>query len=134
MSSKLPKLDFIKHTDVIFLFFIKMKFTPLTFSREFEIGFALYLQKHKENLISTFTLRMGGSGKHPGKNGAVPMGGVSLLIFCISTWWARGGWPVRMADISPHSTLTHPMTLPKVSSCLFQASVSPFVNGRLRNT
>lgn len=63
MSSKLPKLDFIKHTDVTFLFFfIKIKFAPLTFSREFEIGFALYLQKHKENLLPTFTLRMGIKG------------------------------------------------------------------------
>lgn len=39
-----------------------MKFAPLTFSREFEIGFALYLQKHKENLTPTFALRMGIKG------------------------------------------------------------------------
>lgn len=41
MSSKLPKLDFIKFTRMIFLVFIKIKFTHLPFTREFEIRIAL---------------------------------------------------------------------------------------------
>ena len=50
MSSKLPKLDFIK-----------IKFTHLPFAREFEIRIALYPRKHREILVcdQTFTHRMG---------------------------------------------------------------------------
>lgn len=51
MSSKLPKLDFIKLTRMIFLVFIKIKFTHLPFAWEFEIRIALYPRKHRENLI-----------------------------------------------------------------------------------
>lgn len=62
MSSKLPKLDFIKLAHMIFLVFIKIKFTHLPFAKEFEIRITLYPRKHRENLIcdQTFTHRMGG--------------------------------------------------------------------------
>lgn len=61
MNSKLPKLDFIKFTRMIFLVFIKIKFTHLPFTREFEIRIALYPRKHRENLTcdQTSTHRMG---------------------------------------------------------------------------
>lgn len=61
MSSKLPKLDFVKLTRMIFLVFIKIKFTHLPFAKEFEIRITLYPRKHRENLIcdQTFTRRMG---------------------------------------------------------------------------
>lgn len=75
MSSKLPKLDFIKLTCMIFLVFIKIKFTHLPFAREFEIGIALYPRKHRANLLSdqTFTHREAGGGR----------GGRQLVIRCI---------------------------------------------------
>lgn len=57
----MPKLDFIKLTCMIFLVFIKIKFTHLPFAREFEIRIALYPRKHREILIcdQTFTHRVG---------------------------------------------------------------------------
>lgn len=64
MSSKLPKLDFIKLTHMIFLVFIKIKFTHLPFARGFEIRIALYPRKHRESLIcdQTVTHRTGEKG------------------------------------------------------------------------
>ena len=61
MSSKLPKLDFIKFTCMILLVFIKNKFTHLSFTRKFEIRIVMYPRKHRENHIcdQTFTHRMG---------------------------------------------------------------------------
>ena len=61
MSSKLLTLDFIKFTCMILLVFIKIKFTHLSFTREFEIRIVLYPRKHRENLIcdQTFPHRMG---------------------------------------------------------------------------
>lgn len=57
----MPKLDFVKLTHIIFLVFIKIKFTHLPFAKEFEIRIALYPRKPRENLVcdQTFTHSMG---------------------------------------------------------------------------
>lgn len=61
MSSKLLKLDFMKLARMIFLVFMKIKFTHLPLAREFEIRIVLYPRKHREILTcdQTFSHRMG---------------------------------------------------------------------------
>lgn len=51
MSSKLPKLDFIKLARMISLVFMKMKFTHLPLAREFEIRIVLYPRKHGDSYM-----------------------------------------------------------------------------------